>query len=73
MAVKKYKPTSPGRRFMAVSSFEDVTKKAPSTNSSTKNVISVSAMADGSKASGLKLSLSASRTTSEAAGIKPGP
>ena len=23
MAVKKYKPTSPGRRFMAVSSFED--------------------------------------------------
>src|SRR6187549_447895 len=29
MAVKKYKPTSPGRRFMAVSSFEDVTKKAP--------------------------------------------
>jgi len=29
MAVKKYKPTSPGRRFMAVSSFEGVTKKAP--------------------------------------------
>jgi len=29
MAVKKFKPTSPGRRFMAVSSFEDVTKKAP--------------------------------------------
>ena len=29
MAVKKYKPTSPGRRFMAVSSFEGVTKKEP--------------------------------------------
>src|SRR5882672_8805547 len=29
MAVKKYKPTSPGRRFMAVSSFDDVSKKAP--------------------------------------------
>ena len=29
MAVKKYKPTSPGRRFMAVSSFEEITKKAP--------------------------------------------
>jgi large subunit ribosomal protein L2 len=29
VAVKKFKPTSPGRRFMAVSSFEDVTKKAP--------------------------------------------
>jgi large subunit ribosomal protein L2 len=29
MAVKKYKPTSPGRRFMAVSSFDEVTKKAP--------------------------------------------
>ena len=30
MPVKKYKPTSPGRRFMSVSSFEGVTKgKAP--------------------------------------------
>ncbi len=29
MAVKKYKPTSPGRRFMTVSSFEEVTKGAP--------------------------------------------
>ena len=29
MAVKKYKPTSPGRTLMAVSSFEDVTKKTP--------------------------------------------
>ncbi|HXA43424.1 MAG TPA: 50S ribosomal protein L2 [Candidatus Solibacter sp.] len=26
MAVKKYKPTSPGRRFMSVSSFDEVTK-----------------------------------------------
>jgi large subunit ribosomal protein L2 len=26
MATKKYKPTSPGRRFMSVSTFEDVTK-----------------------------------------------
>ncbi|HHW54482.1 MAG: 50S ribosomal protein L2 [bacterium] len=29
MAVKKYKPTSPGRRFMTVSTFEDITKKEP--------------------------------------------
>ncbi len=29
MAVKKYSPTSPARRFMTVSSFEDVTKKEP--------------------------------------------
>jgi large subunit ribosomal protein L2 len=26
MAVKKYKPTSPGRRFMSVSSFDEITK-----------------------------------------------
>ncbi|MGI8848337.1 MAG: 50S ribosomal protein L2 [Candidatus Dormibacteria bacterium] len=29
MAVRKYKPTSPGRRFMAVSTFEEITKKGP--------------------------------------------
>src|SRR5579872_1267891 len=29
MAVKKFKPTSPGRRFMAISSFEEITKKSP--------------------------------------------
>jgi large subunit ribosomal protein L2 len=29
MALKKYKPTSPGRRFMSVSSFEEVTKSEP--------------------------------------------
>ena len=29
MAVKTYKPTSPGRRHMMVSTFEEVTKKAP--------------------------------------------
>ena len=29
MPVKKYKPTSPGRRFMSVSSFEDVTRAKP--------------------------------------------
>ena len=29
MAVKKYKPTSPGRRFRSVSAFEDVTKSTP--------------------------------------------
>src|SRR3954466_13820854 len=29
MAVRKYKPTSPGRRFMSVSAFEGVSKKAP--------------------------------------------
>ena len=29
MSVKKYKPTSPGRRFMVVSGFDDITKKSP--------------------------------------------
>ena len=29
MALKKYKPTSPGRRFMAVSGFEEVTRSEP--------------------------------------------
>src|SRR4026208_9289 len=29
MALKKFKPTSPGRRFMSVSSFEEVTKTEP--------------------------------------------
>jgi large subunit ribosomal protein L2 len=29
MPVRKYKPTSPGRRFMTVSTFEEVTKKEP--------------------------------------------
>src|ERR671917_639759 len=29
MALKKYKPTSPGRRFMTVSTFEEVTKTEP--------------------------------------------
>src|SRR5438046_9800674 len=29
MALRKYKPTSPGRRFMSVSSFEEITKSEP--------------------------------------------
>lgn len=29
MAIKKYNPTSPGRRHMTVSAFEDITSKAP--------------------------------------------
>ncbi|WP_422448646.1 50S ribosomal protein L2 [Thermoanaerobacterium sp. DL9XJH110] len=29
MAIKKFKPTSPGRRFMSVSTFEEITKKEP--------------------------------------------
>jgi large subunit ribosomal protein L2 len=29
MPIKRYKPTSPGRRFMSVSSFEEITKKQP--------------------------------------------
>jgi large subunit ribosomal protein L2 len=40
MALKKYKPTSPGRRFMSVSSFEEVTKTKPEkslTEALTKN------------------------------------
>lgn len=29
MAIKRYKPTSPARRFMSVSTFEEITKKEP--------------------------------------------
>jgi large subunit ribosomal protein L2 len=29
VAIKKFKPTSPGRRFMSVSTFEEITKKEP--------------------------------------------
>ncbi|MCC6704579.1 MAG: 50S ribosomal protein L2 [Thermomicrobiales bacterium] len=29
MAIRRYKPTSPGRRSMSVSTFEEITKKAP--------------------------------------------
>ena len=29
MALKKFKPTSPGRRFMTVSGFEEVTRAKP--------------------------------------------
>src|SRR5690554_5780031 len=29
MAIKSYKPTSPGRRFYKTASFEEVTKKTP--------------------------------------------
>src|SRR5205807_683832 len=29
VGIRKYKPTSPGRRFMAVSTFDEVTKKTP--------------------------------------------
>ena len=29
MGIKKYKPTSPGRRNMSVNTFDEVTKKEP--------------------------------------------
>ena len=29
MAIKKYKPTSPGRRFMTVSEFDEITSTTP--------------------------------------------
>ena len=29
MAIKKYKPTSPARRFMSVSTFEEITSTTP--------------------------------------------
>src|SRR5256885_14384311 len=29
MPVRKFKPTSPGRRFMSVSTFDDITKSKP--------------------------------------------
>jgi large subunit ribosomal protein L2 len=40
MAIKKYKPTSPGRRFMSVNAFEEITTNKPEkslTESLTKN------------------------------------
>ena len=36
MAIRRYKPTSPGRRFMTVSSFEEVTKPKPEKALTTK-------------------------------------
>src|SRR3954451_9545667 len=32
MPIRKYKPTSPGRRAMSVSTFEEITKKRPEKN-----------------------------------------
>ena len=29
MGIKKYKPTSPGRRNMSVNTFDEITKKEP--------------------------------------------
>ena len=29
MPIRRYKPTSPGRRFMTVSTFEEITKSEP--------------------------------------------
>jgi large subunit ribosomal protein L2 len=36
MGIRKYKPTSPGRRFVTSSDFEEVTKKAPERSLTTK-------------------------------------
>src|SRR3954463_3165858 len=36
MAIRRYKPTSPGRRFMTVSTFEEVTKSKPDKALTTK-------------------------------------
>jgi large subunit ribosomal protein L2 len=36
MPVRKFKPTSPGRRFMSVSSFEEITKSTPEKSLTTK-------------------------------------
>jgi len=36
MPVRKFKPTSPGRRFMSVSSFEEITKSRPEKSLTTK-------------------------------------
>src|SRR5437588_4265423 len=37
MGVRKYKPTSPGRRFVTSSDFEEVTKKEPERSLLTKH------------------------------------
>src|SRR5207244_9894631 len=36
MPVRRYKPTSPGRRFMTVSTFEEITKSKPEKSLTTK-------------------------------------
>ena len=38
MAIKKYNPTSPARRFMTVSDFAEITKKSPERRSEERRV-----------------------------------
>ena len=40
MAIKKFKPTSPGRRQMTVSAFEEITKKEPEKSLVTSSLVS---------------------------------
>ena len=39
MPIRKYKPTSAGRRFMTVSTFEEVTKTEPEKSPDRKSVV----------------------------------
>ena len=47
MAIRNYKPTSPGRRFMSVSAFEEITKKTPE-----KSLLAVKKKSGGRNAQG---------------------
>ena len=47
MAIKKYKPTSPARRFMSVSSFEEITTTTPE-----KSLLAVNKKSGGRNATG---------------------
>ena len=47
MAIKKYKPTSPARRFMSVSTFEEITTTTPE-----KSLLAVNKKSGGRNASG---------------------
>ncbi|MBR2974471.1 MAG: 50S ribosomal protein L2, partial [Clostridia bacterium] len=47
MAIKKYKPTSPARRFMSVSAYEEITTTTPE-----KSLLDVKRKSGGRNASG---------------------
>ena len=47
MAIKKYKPTSPARRFMSVSTYEEITKTTPE-----KSLLAVRQKTGGRNATG---------------------
>ena len=49
MAIKKYKPTSPARRFMSVSAYEEITTTKPE-----RSLLAVNKKSGGRNATGRK-------------------